>query len=59
MAAEGGIRIEAEAIGVSHGDQEEVERPGRRFTVPESLVTDQAMIDPAELGRNGAATIRA
>jgi hypothetical protein len=57
VAAEGGIGVVAEALGVGDGDQEEVERPGGRFTVREALVTNETMIHPAELGGNSAATI--
>jgi hypothetical protein len=55
---DGGIAIVAQALRVPDGDQEQVQRQRGRIAVLDVTVTDQALIDPAELGRRGALSAR-
>jgi hypothetical protein len=52
--AEGRVGIVAEAPGVSHSHQKEIERTGLMAEVVNRVLTDQALIHPAELLGDGA-----
>mgnify|MGYP003332814417 CR=1 FL=1 len=53
------VGVVAQAPGVADADQEEVQGPGRRVTLLEEAVSDEAMIDPAERGGDLPESIRA
>lgn len=46
---QGGLRVVAEALGIGHGEQQQIEGTGRVAEPINVVLTDQALIDPAEL----------
>jgi hypothetical protein len=57
LAAEGGVGIVTQTLFVADGAEEQVQGPGWRLTPTESSPADEALIQPAELGRNFAETV--
>ena len=47
--APGAIGVIAQPLGISHGDEKEREGTGLMAEVIDHVLTDQALIDPAEL----------
>jgi hypothetical protein len=58
VLAHGAIGVITEALGISDGNQKEVEGRGRMAEVIEAVITDQALIHPAELARQAPELIR-
>ena len=46
---QGGLRVVAEALGIGHGEQKEIEGTGLMAEPINVVLPDQALIDPAEL----------
>jgi hypothetical protein len=46
VSAQGGLRVIADTVGIGHGDQKQVERPGAARATRQQPVTDQAVVDP-------------
>jgi hypothetical protein len=57
LAAKGGVGIVAQSLLVADGTQEQIQGPGGGLTITEPAPTDEALIQPAELGRNFAEAV--
>ena len=55
---DGLVAVVADAVGVAHGGQEQVEREGWRLEAADMVMADQAMIQPAELAGDATAASR-
>lgn len=55
--AEAAIRVVAESLGVSHGEQKQIKRGGSMAAAINMAVTNQTLVDPAELFGDLADTI--
>jgi hypothetical protein len=47
--AQGRVGVVTESLGIRHGDQKEIEGTGLRAELIDIALTDQALIQPAEL----------
>ena len=48
---QGAIAVKAQALSIGDGKQKEIEGTGMRVELIDIALTDQALIDPAELAR--------
>ncbi len=55
---DGGLGIEAQALGVSDGDQEQLQSPGAVIGTGQIFMADQAMVHPTEARGNEAQPLR-
>src|SRR5437867_7537975 len=58
MPADGPVRVVAQPLGVSDGDQEQIQCPGTVLGAGKIIVADQAMVHPTEAGGNLAQPLR-
>ena len=48
-AARGKVRVETQALGIGHRQQEQIEGAGLMAELIDVAITDQALVHPAEL----------
>src|SRR5436190_8527650 len=58
MPADGPVRVVAQPLGVSDGDQEQIQRPSTMVGAGKIIVADQPMVHPTEVGGNLAQPLR-